>query len=321
MTLRILLPLVSRPTLRTVDAVDDVDVKWMMFFPGRSRFRSVVCCPVRNPAILGDHSFLTFQNYTNNPYCPKMHAIGEPFVELASTESTNTLAMREADSGKATPGTAWFAHEQTAGRGQRGRAWQSEPGSNLALSILLAPPSPDPSNAFPLSAATVLACLDALGEVGLSDLFVKWPNDIYHGDRKMGGILIENVVRGSRWIHAVAGIGINVNQTRFDAGLPNPVSIRQAMGVWEDPVALARTICKRLETRLNLLDSEGAVGLMEEFNGRLYGAGRQVEFRKDGVVFRAVPRKVLPDGLLSLEGESPMTFRHGEVEWVLNSGT
>jgi BirA family biotin operon repressor/biotin-[acetyl-CoA-carboxylase] ligase len=250
-----------------------------------------------------------------------MHAIGEPFVELASTESTNTLAMREAGSGKATAGTAWFAHEQTEGRGQRGRVWQSEPGSNLALSILLNPPFPDPSSAFPLSAATVLACLDALGDLGICDLRVKWPNDIYHGDRKLGGILIENVVRGSRWIHAVAGIGINVNQTRFDPDLPNPVSIRQVKGVREDPVALARTICKRLETRLDLLDSDGAVGLLEEFNGRLYGAGKTIEFSKDGVAFRAVPQKVLPDGRLLLEGESAIAFRHGEVEWVVRSGT
>jgi biotin-(acetyl-CoA carboxylase) ligase len=86
-------------------------------------------------------------------------------------------------------------------------------------------------------------------------------------------------------------------------------------------VALARTICKRLETRLDLLDSDGAVGLLEEFNGRLYGAGKTIEFSKDGVAFRAVPQKVLPDGRLLLEGESAIAFRHGEVEWVVRSGT
>lgn len=246
-----------------------------------------------------------------------MTAIGEPFMEIDTTESTNALAMRAASSGSALPGTVWFAHEQTAGRGQRGRRWHSEPGTNLAMSVLLEAPFKSPSDAFPLSAATALATMEAVAGTGVHGLSVKWPNDLYHGDCKMGGILIENLVRGSRWTHAVVGIGINVNQTRFDPSLPNPVSVLQATGRPFPPLSLAHDLCRCLELRLKGLGEQGVDAIMQAYNGNLYRRGRTVKFRKDGVEFEAVPEKVLPDGRLVLNGQAPNVFRHGELDWVL----
>jgi BirA family biotin operon repressor/biotin-[acetyl-CoA-carboxylase] ligase len=246
-----------------------------------------------------------------------MTAIGETFLEIDSTESTNTLAMQAASTGTARPGTVWFAHEQTAGKGQRGRVWHSEPGRNLAMSILLEAPWPDPSRSFPLSAATALACLDALDETGLGGLGVKWPNDIYLGDRKLGGILIENGVRGARWTHAVIGIGINVNQTRFDPSLPNPVSIRQATGRETSPVALAKALCGKIEGRLVGLMRDDAGRTLQAYNERLYGRDRATAFRVKESEFVATPLKVLDDGSLVLSCPPPNVFRHGEVDWLL----
>ena len=246
-----------------------------------------------------------------------MTTIGEPFLEIDSTESTNALAMRAASEGTAIPGTAWFAHEQTAGKGQRGRVWYSEPGKNLAMSILLEAPWTDPSSAFPLSAATALACMDALDEMRLDAACIKWPNDIYLGDRKLGGILIENLVRGTRWTYAVLGIGINVNQTHFDPSLPNPVSILQATAKEMPPVSLAKSICAKLEARLESLIQTDTAGTLLEFNERLYGRGRVMSFRREGSEFTAIPEKVMDDGRLVLSCPPPNRFLHGEVEWVL----
>lgn len=248
-----------------------------------------------------------------------MQTIGEPFVELDSTESTNDLAMRAASSRTAEPGTVWFAHEQTGGRGQRGRVWHSEPGRNLAMSILLEAPFTDPSSAFPLGAATALACLDAIGEKGVSDLYVKWPNDIYHGDCKMGGILIENIVRGPKWTHAVVGIGINVNQSRFDPLLPNPVSILQVTGRQESTLGLARSLCLKLEARLERMMRNGIGQTMEAFNERLHGRGRRMSFRRNGERFEADVTRVLQDGRILLSCPPPNLFRHGEIEWLSSS--
>jgi BirA family biotin operon repressor/biotin-[acetyl-CoA-carboxylase] ligase len=247
---------------------------------------------------------------------PKKQTIGEPFVELDAVESTNTLAMRAASSRSALPGTVWFAHGQTAGKGQRGRVWHSEPGTSLAMSILLEAPFSDPSSGFPLSAATALACLDALGETGVGDLTVKWPNDLYHGDRKLGGILIENLVRGADWTHAVVGIGINVNQSRFDPSLPNPVSLLQAIGREQSPVVLARTLCGKLESRLEDLKSKGVDATLEAFNERLHGKGRCLSYRRNGRAFVATPVEVMRDGTLLLSCPPPNRFRHGELEWL-----
>lgn len=245
-----------------------------------------------------------------------MKTIGESFIELDATESTNDLAMQAASSRQALPGTVWFAHEQTSGKGQRGRKWHTEPGRNLSMSILLEAPFADPSSAYPLSAVTALSCLDAVGETGVEGLSVKWPNDIYHDNRKLGGILIENLVRGQRWTHAVVGIGINVNQVLFDPTLPNPVSLFQITGREHSPVTLARDLCRKLEARLEGLMRMGVDLTLGALNENLYGRGRRMAFRKKGERFVAMPEKVLADGSLVLSCPPPNVFRHGELEWL-----
>ena len=125
------------------------------------------------------------------------------------------------------------ALSQTSGRGQRGNVWLSEAGQNLTFSIVLKFPAKglkaemEPMLAydqFVLSEITSLAIVDLLADFGI-EAKIKWPNDIYIGDRKICGMLIENSLRGE-WIqHSIIGIGLNVNQRNFDVTLPNPTSI------------------------------------------------------------------------------------------------
>ena len=123
------------------------------------------------------------------------------------------------------------ARNQTAGRGQRGNKWNTRPGANLTFSILLrfwkdGVPALSVEDAFRISEISALAVRTALDDFGIP-ASIKWPNDIYAGDRKICGMLIENILQGGAVSESIIGIGLNVNQTDFDPDLPNPVSMAQ----------------------------------------------------------------------------------------------
>ena len=121
------------------------------------------------------------------------------------------------------------AYEQTAGRGQRENIWLSEPGKNLTASIVLKHDGTilsrvSADNQFIISEMISKAVVGLLADYGV-DARIKWPNDIYVGDKKICGILIEHTLRGSSIINSIIGVGLNVNQTEFDESLPNPTSL------------------------------------------------------------------------------------------------
>lgn len=129
-------------------------------------------------------------------------------------------------------GTVVTAYAQTAGRGQRGNSWESAPGENITMSILLRPEGVQPAAQFIISEAVSVGIVRVLRRYlpAVPEVAVKWPNDIYVGDGKICGILIEHAIVGRRIDYSVAGIGINVNQSRFLSDAPNPVSMTQFTG-------------------------------------------------------------------------------------------
>ena len=147
-----------------------------------------------------------------------MHRTRYHFLE--ETTSTND----EARNPRYGHGDAICAERQTAGRGQRGHTWSSEEGRNLMFSLVWEPRFLPVSEQFLLSEAVALALTDLFGGYGI-DARIKWTNDIYAGDRKLVGILIEHHLAGDRLSRTIVGIGVNVNQTRFDPSLPNPSSM------------------------------------------------------------------------------------------------
>ncbi len=143
-----------------------------------------------------------------------------------SIDSTNLQAHREiAD---AAEGCVWVADYQTAGRGQRGNSWESGAGENLLFTVLLRPDFLHVAKQFAISQITALAIVKWLETKGLSPK-IKWPNDIYVGDKKICGILIEHAVAGVNLSASILGIGININQTRFCSDAPNPISLLLAL--------------------------------------------------------------------------------------------
>ena len=243
--------------------------------------------------------------------------IGHAFIELQSVDSTNNYAMARAALGEAAHGTLYFANDQWAGKGQRGRTWTSQAGENIILSAVLEPVALAPSQTFALSACVALACHDLLGHyAGSERTRIKWPNDLYWGDRKAGGILIENSFRGDRWAFAIAGIGININQTDFPDTIRNPVSLRQITGRSYSAIQLARELGDYLDRRYRELET-GAAPLIAEYNSRLYRLGQQVRLRKDNAVFDTTIGGVSALGQLLTRDVLEREFSFGEVEWIL----
>jgi BirA family biotin operon repressor/biotin-[acetyl-CoA-carboxylase] ligase len=245
-------------------------------------------------------------------------SIGHSFIELGSVDSTNNYAMAQAHAGLASHGAMFYAHEQWAGKGQRGKSWTSTPGQNIILSTVLEPVNLPIIQQFPLSAAIALACYDLFSRYATAaDMAIKWPNDLYWRDRKAGGILIENSFKGDQWAYAIAGTGININQTRFPATAPNPVSLKQITGRDFDAPALARELGNHLEIRWQALIQGNAAALLDEYNQRLYRRDQPVRLKKDQAVFETVVKKVTPTGELLTRDVLDRQFTFGEIEWVL----
>ncbi|WP_343700279.1 biotin--[acetyl-CoA-carboxylase] ligase [Chitinophaga sp.] len=242
--------------------------------------------------------------------------IGNPFEVLDRVDSTNNYAMARVNEGPVADGSTWFAMEQTAGKGQRGRQWHSAPGENIMLTTVLQPALALPQQ-FMLSVAVALGACDFFSKYAGDEARIKWSNDIYWRDRKAGGILIENVLRGTVWQYAIAGIGININTPRFPENLANPVSLRQITGKTWDSVALAHELCACLQRRYGQLQDGSYQPLLQEYKNCMIRFNEPALYRKNGEIFTGVIRDVLPDGRLCLEkGNEMLQLGFGEVEFV-----
>lgn len=174
-------------------------------------------------------------------------------ILLASVDSTNNEARRRLDNNDELPEiSVIIADEQTSGRGQRGNSWEAEAGKNLLFSIVCHPDFLKASEQFVLSQAIALAVALTVNEVVVTDeCRVKWPNDIYIGNKKVSGTLIECDLRGSNIETCIIGTGININQEVFHSDAPNPVSMAQIAGKEFDREAILSQILGRF---INIYD-------------------------------------------------------------------
>jgi BirA family transcriptional regulator, biotin operon repressor / biotin---[acetyl-CoA-carboxylase] ligase len=237
------------------------------------------------------------------------------FTILDTVDSTNNYAMASIDDGLAKHGMAWFANEQTAGKGQRGKDWASEKGKNIAMSLVLNPGQLKLTSQFHLSATVALACFEFLSGYMDDETKIKWPNDLFWRDRKAGGILIENKFQGKSWKWVVVGIGININQTVFDKSLANAVSLKQITGKTFNPVDLAKELQALLMKKLQ--EALGLEKILEEYNQHLYKINELVTLKKSGIKFDTVIKEVSTHGKLVTVDAIEREFDFGEVEWVL----
>ena len=155
---------------------------------------------------------------------PKTLFVGQKIVYLPSCQSTNDVAAEFIDREDVPEGTIVVTDHQTRGRGQRGNQWEAQPGQNLTISVVLHPVFLTATDQFWLNMAVSLAIQDTLAPLlSTTALTIKWPNDVYVDDRKLGGVLIENTLQGYTLGHSIIGIGLNVNQIAF--GIPTATSL------------------------------------------------------------------------------------------------
>jgi len=238
-------------------------------------------------------------------------------IILPRTDSSNNYAMELIKSNRAVHGTVVLAHWQEKGRGHRGNSWKSDPGKNILFSIILFPQFLKAEKQFYLSKIASLAIADLLKDktAGIS---IKWPNDIYAGDRKISGILIENMVQGTNIYASVAGIGLNVNQTDFGSDLPNPVSLKSLTGEEYSVEDLADRLIKIFFEWYDILQSGSLAQIDSDYLDSLYLKGEWAYFIKEGKQFEARITGIGEYGQLITEDRSGHTSEHlfKEIEFV-----
>lgn len=225
-----------------------------------------------------------------------------PVFEYEITDSTNTRAKLFANSRAAEERTPaiFVSRAQSAGRGTRGRAFESPLGGGLYLSILIYPElsAPDATGITALAAVGCCRALDKL--LGDEVVGIKWVNDIYSGEKKLAGILTEGAVDTvGRQKYAVIGIGINLCDAEHSDEVREIMTSVEELGFEIDPAELAAEICKQI---FELLPTVGTESLRAEYKGRSVILGKQIEIRTCEGIFSEIA--VDFDEKLSLVTES-----------------
>ncbi len=214
-------------------------------------------------------------------------------------------------------GTVIMADSQYAGRGQQQNRWHSEPGKNLTFSLLLRPVFLPVTQQFDLTRAVSLGIVNALRPYLGPELKVKWPNDIYYKNAKLGGILIENLLQGAQIKNAIIGIGLNINQEIFPAEAGNPVSMKQILHRDYDLKIILSEICKNIETGYLNLKAGRFETVRKSYLERLYLLNEDKIFKAGGRLLSGKIVDVRTHGPLVLATADGLSeFNQKEIEFL-----
>ncbi|MBS7564405.1 biotin--[acetyl-CoA-carboxylase] ligase [Mucilaginibacter sp. Bleaf8] len=246
--------------------------------------------------------------------------VAQKLVTLKEVDSTNTyLKNILANSTPVPEGTVIMAESQYAGRGQQQNRWYSSTGESLAFSILLNPAFLKPDQQFDLTRAISLGIHEALVPLLGEAVKIKWPNDVYVDKRKMGGILIENTIRGNAIKHSIIGIGLNINQDNFPEWVPNAVSLKQILHKDYDLKALLFELCAGIESWYIKLRAGETSLIRERYLQALYRYNEPALYTAAGEVFEGTITTVTDNGLLKVVHEQkPHLYNLKEIEFLHN---
>lgn len=209
---------------------------------------------------------------------------------------------------------------QSKGKGQIGNIWCSNKGENLLFSLLLHPSFMEIKRYFYISMVTSLAIRNALTQF-VSDITIKWPNDIYYRNQKITGILIENSLLGSTISASIIGVGQNVNQTEFPEWIPNPVSLKQILNKEVDRNSVLNAILVQTENMYNRLQNGDFENIRKDYLQSLYHRDGYYKYESKGEVFEARIITVEDNGelvLLDKNGDE-RRFMFKEVSFVIEA--
>lgn len=263
-------------------------------------------------------TFALLRLITIKRFMPETLFIGKHNIRLEETPSTNTYAQELL---KDTPpeGSLVLAYKQSAGRGQKGNVWLTEPGLNLTFSVILYPKFLRAKQVFLLSKVVSIALQETLLEfLPMQEVDVKWPNDILVNKKKVAGILIENQLEGSRISSSVIGIGLNVNQPTFSEEIQHKAtSLLQVTNKKFDTEHILQTFLSKLEVRYLELKKKGDTIINPLYIRSLFGYQEELAFKKEGERFTGMIVGVDEIGRLAIaEGNELSYYDFKEISFL-----
>lgn len=243
---------------------------------------------------------------------------GRHRIALREVPSTSAYLAEYQRSNRLPEGAAVTALSQDKGRGQGLNSWHSEPGMNLLVSYVFYPNFLNAYNVFRLNMAVATAlgdfAKDALGD----EVRIKWPNDLYYGKSKLGGVLIENSIYDFQVRQSIVGIGVNINQLDFPADLPNPISFAKVTGLRYDLDEVFNDLSIALERRYLQLKNNGELAIREDYHRHLLRHGKWEWFQDGNRRFEGMVMGVNKEGQLMIQNREGHTENFGmkEIKYI-----
>jgi BirA family transcriptional regulator, biotin operon repressor / biotin---[acetyl-CoA-carboxylase] ligase len=249
---------------------------------------------------------------------PKTFFVGKNLIFLPSCHSTNDIANEIIQNKEFIDGTVILTDHQTAGRGQRGNAWESNIGQNILMSLILKTTFLSLEKSFDLSITVAVSVLEALQTLRIQNASIKWPNDLYINEKKTGGILIENSISGNKMSHSIVGIGINVNQTKFE----NKRATSLCLELKEEQVSreiIVEKICESIESNLDLLKSGSFKKIKEKYLLNLFGKDQLRVFKSEKGIFEGEIVGISDQGHLKIISQNEEKYYNiKEIEYLFD---
>lgn len=245
--------------------------------------------------------------------------VGQNAIFLPEVESTNSYANELLKNVNPIEGTVVYTSHQTQGRGQRGNTWMSEPGLNLAVSIIVKPNFLNIKNIFYLYIISALSVHDLMAELidtSQFDIKIKWPNDILVNSKKVAGILNENMINAAGVQYAVVGIGLNINQLNFDE-LTSATSIKLITKKDHDLRSVLERLCSHFEKHYLALKNGHTEQLRNNYYTHFYKLNETHMFEINGIKEEFVVKGITDNGLLHLQNSDRIDryFDIKEIKW------
>ena len=244
-----------------------------------------------------------------------MQEIGRSIIRLESVDSTNNYTANRARENDLRHGAVILAVEQTAGKGQMGAHWQSDAGANLTFSVFLNNVNLSAERQFLLTKIVSLSLVDLLGSFGISAK-IKWPNDIYVENRKIAGVLIENIIQGKTISKTIIGIGLNVNQQEFGSLSATSLSLEKRMHFSLDDVLFS--FIGAFNKRLKGMES---ASIHEDYHQLLFWLNESRRFKDEQGEFEGALVGINERGMLLVESglrePQPSVYHLKEIEFLI----
>lgn len=237
-------------------------------------------------------------------------------IKLSAINSTNDYLKQMCTVVGPDNFTVIYTENQTGGRGQMGSKWVTEPGKNLTFSVLIKNVVLNSYDIYTLNVAVCTSIIDVLYKHDIYDVAVKWPNDILAGNKKVGGILIENSFKSNGTIQSVVGIGLNVNQEKFN-DLAKAGSLYTVSGKNFDKEQLMQDILYAIKDAVKLIKTQPDL-LWESYHAKLFKKDIPMTFEQNNQKFMGIIKGVLPEGRLQvlLEDDSIQSYGIKEIKML-----